>query len=103
MFDGFDIDRLVDCAIRYGYELGGSARASLVSYLPVRYAPKFTYGPSETVRAIINAVLSWQDEENPAPTGGEWVFGVSLYSSVDGQLERPLLELRRLISRIEPG
>ncbi|HKR62863.1 MAG TPA: hypothetical protein VJZ00_03960, partial [Thermoanaerobaculia bacterium] len=90
-------DRTLSCAIRYGYELATSADGQrIVPSLPVKFRPKFTYDAAEetgTVQQIIAAVQSWYTEMQPVTTGAEWLFGINLYSSVDGQNDRPLLEL----------
>ncbi|HEX2080452.1 MAG TPA: hypothetical protein VHG08_22305, partial [Longimicrobium sp.] len=99
MFGGSAAGRQVSAAIRYGYELGGSPAAPIVTYLPVAYRPRFEY-TSATVQEVIDRVARWEGIYDPAPGGGEWVFGLSLYSSVDGQRDRPLLELLHLASPI---
>jgi hypothetical protein len=89
-------NRTISCGIRYGYELATSGDAKIVPYLPVKFRPKFTYDPTVatgTVDQVIDAVQSWYTQQQPVTTGGEWLIGLNLYSSVDGQLDRPLLEL----------
>jgi hypothetical protein len=103
MLEGAPGTATIACAIRYGYELGGSAEDPLVSELPFAYRPTFPYDQASTVGEIIDRVQRWKNEQSPDATGGEWVFGLSLYSSVDGNLGRPLLELSRLRSRIPPA
>ncbi len=96
MFDGSTANRTITCGIRYGYELASSPGASIVPYLPVKYRPKFPYDadPTEgTIQQIITVVDDWRSNNDPVETGGEWSFVLSLYSSVDGQIDRPLLEL----------
>ena len=103
MFDGDDSARKIDCAILYGYELGGTPPDALVTYLPVKFRPKFDYAPG-TPKEIAEAVAEWEGEQQPATDGAEWVFGLSLYSTVVPTDERPLLQLRRLSSRVPaPG
>jgi len=90
-------NRTISCAIRYGYELATSPGGDrIVPYLPVSFRPKFTYDPviaTGTVQQIITVVQTWFTEMQPVTTGGEWLIGLNLYSSVDGQMDRPLLEL----------
>ena len=89
-------NRTISCGIRYGYELATSDDGKIVPFLPVKFRPKFTYDPNivtGTVSQIIEAVQSWYDQQHPVDTGGEWLIGLNLYSSVDGQLDRPFLEL----------
>ncbi|MFL6139723.1 MAG: hypothetical protein ACJ74O_18270 [Frankiaceae bacterium] len=38
----------------------------------------------------------------PATTDAAWAFGVSLYSSIDPALQRPVLQLKRLSSPLDP-
>jgi hypothetical protein len=96
LFGAATSNRTISCGIRYGYELATSGDAKIVPYLPVKFRPKFSYDPTVatgTVEQIIEAVQSWYRQQLPVTTGGEWLIGLSLYSSVDGQLDRPLLEL----------
>ncbi|HKR11614.1 MAG TPA: LysM peptidoglycan-binding domain-containing protein [Pyrinomonadaceae bacterium] len=87
-------NRTISCGVRYGYELAVSPGGErIVPYLPVKFRPKFTYDPATTVQEIITAVQSWFTQVEPVTTGAEWLIGLNLYSSVDGQLDRPLLEL----------
>jgi hypothetical protein len=90
-------NRTISCAVRYGYELATSPSGDrIVPYLPVSFRPKFTYDPvtaTGTVEQIITVVDTWFKEMKPVTTGGEWLIGLNLYSSVDGQMDRPLLEL----------
>lgn len=97
LFGAATNNRTISCGIRYGYELATSDDGSkIVPYLPVKFRPKFVYDPTVatgTVSEIIEAVQSWYSQQLPVTTGGEWLIGLNLYSSVDGQLDRPLLEL----------
>ena len=96
LFGSATDNRTISCGIRYGYELATSDDGKIVPYLPVKFRPKFTYDPvvaTGTVSQIIEAVQSWYQQQRPVDTGGEWLIGLNLYSSVDGQLDRPLLEL----------
>lgn len=94
LFGAATSNRTISCGIRYGYELATSPSGErIVPYLPVNFRPKFTYDPALTVQQIINAVQSWYTQMQPVTTGAEWLIGINLYSSVDGQLGRPLLEL----------
>lgn len=97
LFGAATNNRTISCGIRYGYELATSPGGDrIVPYLPVKFRPKFTYVPTlatGTVQQIITAVQDWFGQEQPVTTGGEWMIGLNLYSSVDGQMDRPLLEL----------
>lgn len=92
LFGAATANRTISCGIRYGYELAVSSDSKIVPYLPVKFRPKFTYD-ANTVSEIITAVQEWFAQAQPITTGGEYLFGINLYSSVDGQLDRPLLEL----------
>ncbi|MFA5262588.1 MAG: hypothetical protein WC378_02100, partial [Opitutaceae bacterium] len=100
LFANYSTQRTIDCAILYGYELAGSDELPIVTYLPARFRPKFQYDPNATLAQILDAIAQWKAVVKPSSKGGEWVFGISLFSSVDGQLDRPLLELKRLCSKI---
>ena len=94
LFGAATNNRTISCGVRYGYELAVAPGGDrIVPYLPVKFRPKFTYDPNATVQAIITAVQSWFTQVEPVTTGAEWLIGLNLYSSVDGQLDRPLLEL----------
>jgi len=97
LFGAATDNRTISCGIRYGYELATSPGGErIVPYLPVAFRPKFLYVPAPatgTVQQIITAVQTWYDQVLPVTTGGEWMIGLNLYSSVDGQMDRPLLEL----------
>ena len=97
LFGDATVNRTISCAIRYGYELATSPGGDrIVPYLPVSLRPKFFYDPvtaTGTVQQIITVVQDWFAKMQPVTTGGEWLIGLNLYSSVDGQMDRPLLEL----------
>lgn len=97
LFGAATDNRTISCGIRYGYELATAPDGErIVPYLPVAFRPKFIYVPdlaTGTVQQIITAVQTWYDQVLPVTTGGEWMIGLNLYSSVDGQMDRPLLEL----------
>ncbi|HWX43807.1 MAG TPA: hypothetical protein VNY52_00625 [Solirubrobacteraceae bacterium] len=95
IFDNNASSRSIACEIRYGYELGGSAQAPLVSHLPVAFRPKYDYAAT-SVQQIIDTVTTWRTANAPATVGGEWVFSLSMFSSVDSSSDRPLLKLGRL-------
>jgi hypothetical protein len=40
----------------------------------------------------------WEKTVLPVTVGGLWGFGISFYSSTDPALDRPLLELKRVVS-----
>ena len=97
MFDGDPVGREIAIAIRYGYTLVPSD-PPIETLLPVHLHPRFTYDPATTVTSIIGAVEDWAKTVLPVTDGGLWGFGISFYSSTDPALDRPLLELRRVVS-----
>jgi hypothetical protein len=97
MFDGDPVGREIAVAIRYGYTLVHSD-PPIETLLPVHLHPRFTYDPATTVTSIIGAVEDWEGKVLPVTRGGLWGFGISFYSSTDPALDRPLLELKRVVS-----
>jgi hypothetical protein len=97
MFDGNSANREIAVAIRYGYTLVHSD-PPIETLLPVHLRPRFVYDPNTTVADIIGAVEDWEGKVLPVTTGGLWGFGISFYSSTDPSLDRPLLELKRVVS-----
>ena len=98
MFDGDPVSREIAVAIRYGYTLVPSD-PPIETLLPVHLHPRFTYVPATTVTSIIDAVEEWAKKTVlPVKKGRLWGFGISFYSSTDPALDRPLLELKRVVS-----
>jgi hypothetical protein len=97
MFDGDPVGREIAIAIRYGYTLVPSD-PPIETLLPVNLHPRFTYDPATTVTSVIGAVEDWAKTVLPVTVGGLWGFGISFYSSTDPALDRPLLELKRVVS-----
>ena len=97
MFDGDPVGREIAIAIRYGYTLVPSD-PPIETLLPVNLHPRFAYDPATTVTSIIGAVEDWEGKVLPVTDGGLWGFGISFYSSTDPALDRPLLELKRVVS-----
>lgn len=102
IFDHDPAGREIAVAIRYGYTLVPSD-PPIETLLPVMLHPRFVYDPASTVQSIIDAVEHWADQVQPVTAGGLWGFGISLYSSTDPSLDRPLLELKRVVSPLESG
>jgi len=100
MFDGDPTGREIALSIRYGYTLVASD-PPIETLLPVKLHPRFVYDPATTVASIIAALESWTDQVEPVTAGGVWGFGISLYSQTDGSLDRPLLELKQVVSPLE--
>ncbi|GGB42500.1 hypothetical protein GCM10011505_24840 [Tistrella bauzanensis] len=99
MFDNDPAGREIAVAARYGYALV-PGETPIETFLPVALHPRYTYDQATTVQGIITAVESWASAAQPVTTGGLWGFGISMYSSTDPALDRPLLELQRLVSPI---
>lgn len=91
-------DRDVALAIRYGFELGGSSQVPIVTYLPVALRPRFTFDQAATVQQILAEIAAWREAQAPSTTGGEWVFALTMFSSVDGRRDQPLVSLSALTS-----
>jgi hypothetical protein len=51
----------------------------------------------DTAGVLQAAVNAWKALNNPNPQGGEWVFSLTLYSSLEDR-KRPLLVAERLFS-----
>lgn len=99
LFDGDEQGREIMVGIRYGYTLVPST-PPIETLLPVLLHPRFEYDPASTVQSIIDAVNDWAAQAQPVTTGGLWGFVISLYSSTDPALDRPLAELQRIVSPI---
>lgn len=99
LFDHDPVGREIVVAIRYGYTLV-AGNPPLETFLPVRLRPRFHYSAAQTVRSIIDTVEEWRQQVLPATVGGLWGFSISLYSSNDPALNRPLVELQRIVSPI---
>jgi hypothetical protein len=97
IFDGDPAGRETSIAIRYGYALTAGPDP-IETYLPVALQPRELY---EGVSPIVQAVEAWDSANQPVRDGGLWAFAISLYSSLDAALDRPLLVLSRLVSPLE--
>jgi len=97
IFDGDPAGREITVAMRYGYTLAPAERP-IETLLPVKLHPRFRYHPATTVQSIIDAAEAWAANFQPVTAGGLWGLSISLNSSADPELDRPLLELRRLVS-----
>ncbi|HKP51304.1 MAG TPA: hypothetical protein VJ183_01485 [Chloroflexia bacterium] len=87
----------------YGYALVLPSQASeegLVTYLPVSLYPNQQLD-ANIATALANALATWQTRNNPANTRGEWVFSLTFYSQLDANTKQPLLQLDRLVYRLQ--
>ena len=98
IFDGDPADRTVAVGARYEYTLV-PADPPVSALLPVVQSTVGGYGDS-TVPDVTEALTDWSDREQPETAGGAWAFRISLYSSVDPTLQRPVLQLRHLVSAL---
>ncbi|EXU63791.1 hypothetical protein Z951_34290 [Streptomyces sp. PRh5] len=96
VFGGDPADRRVSVGMRYAYTLVPGA-PPLVALLPVAQSTVGTYD-STTITGITTALDAWLQREQPTPDGGAWAFRLSLHSSLDPSLQRPVLHLRHLSS-----
>ena len=91
----------VTIGISYAYELAvdpADPAHSLVSEVPVAlYTDKILDG--NTAGILKNAVNTWKTKNNPDTTGGEWVFSLTLYSSMEEE-KRPLLVIERMFCEL---
>jgi hypothetical protein len=55
-----------------------------------------------TVTDLCQALSTWSDTYRPATDGGAWSFWLSLYSALDPDLQRPLLQLKHVVSSLSP-
>ncbi|MGW0748135.1 hypothetical protein [Streptomyces sp. NPDC002587] len=101
VFDGDPADRTIAIGARYAYTLvAGDPPVSAL--LPVVQSTVGTYD-TETVPTLTRALVEWSERERPATEGGAWALRVSLYSSVDPSLQRPVLQLKHLSSELLDG
>lgn len=98
LFDHDPADRDIAVAILYGYTLVASD-PPLEVYEPLGLRPRFRFG-TDTVSSIIAAVDDWRQRVLPTTKGAILRFQISLYSSNDPALDRPLVELQFIVSPI---
>ena len=94
LFGGNFKDREVGFNIRYRYALSGG-EMPLETFLPVALHPRAKVD-DKTRSSIIEVCKNWESDVAPITTGGMWCFGVSMYSTINPKLERPLLQLKQL-------
>ncbi|HZN15993.1 MAG TPA: LysM peptidoglycan-binding domain-containing protein [Acidimicrobiales bacterium] len=90
---------VVAVGARYGYDLTGGAQP-VEAYIPVMQSTAGSYQGATTVGAVELYLSEWHDNVHPESEGGLWALWISLYSSVDPELDRPVLQLKRLVSRL---
>ncbi|MET7645069.1 hypothetical protein ABZS83_15785 [Streptomyces sp. NPDC005426] len=98
VFDGDPAGRTIAIGARYAYTLvAGDPPVSAL--LPVVQSTVGAYD-DETVPALTRGLDEWTEREQPETEGGAWAFRLSLHSSVDASLRRPVLQLRHLSSAL---
>ncbi|WP_395787817.1 hypothetical protein [Aquimonas sp.] len=98
----FDTPLRITMAASYAYELATAPENpahSLAAGVPVYLYPNQEL-TSATAAALQTAVESWQAAEDPQVEGGEWVFSLTLYSSMQGE-QRPLLLVERMFCALQ--
>lgn len=96
VFDGDETGRMIAIGARYAYTLV-AADPPVSALLPVVQSTVGAY-EADTVPVLTGVLDEWTGRERPETAGGAWAFRLSLYSSVDTSLRRPLLQLRHLSS-----
>ncbi|WP_331765803.1 hypothetical protein [Embleya sp. NBC_00896] len=98
VFDGDPTDRTIAIGARYEYTLV-PAEPPVTALLPVVQSTVGLYD-STTIPTLTSALDGWSTRERPATTDGAWAFRLSLYSSLDSALRRPILQLKCLSSSL---
>lgn len=87
-------------AVSYNYRLVEvDVGDPLTLSLPVLLMPRSDYAttlPSQ----LASSLQIWQNNNSPSSTGGEWQISISLYSAIEPGLDRPILQLERIISNL---
>lgn len=88
-------------SVEYGYALvtpdGGGT--PIISRLPVLFRPTFAFvssGADATVTTLVAAINTWAGKQTLPETGALYVFNVSLFSTLDTALRRPLLTVSNM-------
>jgi LysM repeat protein len=104
IFDQDDSARTIACGVRYGFVLAPGdppAIPPIEAYLPVKQSLMFSYVAVTTIADITSALQEWSNQYHPESAGGRWAFWINLYSSLDPNLQRPLLQLKHLVSKLQ--
>ena len=100
IFDGSSADRTIAIGVRYAYTLVES-HPPIEALLPVYQSPAGKYDDS-IVGTVTREVDKWLGNVNPTKTDAAWAFGITLYSSIDPGLQRPVLQLKRVSAALTP-
>ncbi|MFI1564699.1 hypothetical protein ACH4ZX_16895 [Streptomyces sp. NPDC020490] len=101
LFDGDPAGRPIAVGARYAYTLV-PGEPPLTALLPVVQSTLGTYDEAATPTDLTAALDAWRLREQPAEDDGAWAFRITLHSSVDPSLQRPLLQLRHVSSSLAP-
>jgi hypothetical protein len=66
----------------------------------VFYRPRFAYTGTQGTE-VASRVQTWQGNNHPATAGGEWIFDVTLFATLEPQRQAPLFELKNGFSLLE--
>lgn len=90
-------------AVSYAYEMSVDpldAAHGLISTTPAYLYPDSTLD-LQTASLLQAAVKQWQGQRQPVIPGGEWLFALTLYSSLESE-QRPLLLIDNLFCPLAP-
>ena len=97
---------LLRISISYGFVLAGLAgQPNIMTYLPVRLKPNFRFDAEQDLSTtaglchnLAEELKGWLDDQQPATTGGVWIFDLSVYTGILEQTGQAplLLELTNL-------
>lgn len=95
--------RKVKVSASYGYQLAvgvspgdGVEAPQIISYLPIVYRPVVLYSAADLPVNLAATINAWAGERDLATQGKRYVFDVMVFSTLDTELTRPLLELKHL-------
>jgi hypothetical protein len=98
IFDHDAAERTIAVGVRYGYTLV-PGDVPVEALIPVVQSTVGSYDGS-TIPTVTRRLDNWLRDTEPARQGGAWSFWVALYSSLDPTLQRPVLQLKRLSSKL---
>ncbi len=111
--------RTIRVACNYGYQLAGASAATtsnaplptlkasqealpLVAFMPILLIPSYDFQlpadwnsaePTSFVYQLAQAVVCWNEENNPSTTNGAVFFDISIFSTLSEAVQMPLIEL----------
>jgi len=108
LFQGGSGSYTIRVLARYGYTLAapvsapaseGLSDADIISVIPVVFYPNFTYSDGFQAQ-LVNDLNTWFNHHQPATDRGSYAFDVTVFSSLDKDLQQPVLEIANLIFRM---